>query len=45
MIRILVFIASSTAAFFVLLLGSQLPDTVASHFGLSGKADGSILNP
>ena len=42
MIRILVFIASSTAAFFVLLLGSQLPDTVASHFGLSGKADGSM---
>ena len=37
--RALVFVASAVGAIYVLWLGGQLPETVASHFGPSGKAD------
>jgi transcriptional regulator with XRE-family HTH domain len=39
---VLVFASSSLGALFVLWFASQLPDTVASHFGFSGAADGRM---
>ena len=40
--RTVVFLTSTLGALFVLWLGSQLPDTVASHFGLSGAANSHL---
>jgi len=39
--RFIVIAAAAIGMIFVFLLGSQLPDTVASHFSASGKPDGS----
>jgi uncharacterized membrane protein len=39
MSRIVVFLASALSALFVLWLGSKLPETVASHFNVSGSPD------
>ena len=39
--RFIVIATALIGMIFVILLGSQLPDTVASHFGASGKPDGS----
>jgi hypothetical protein len=39
---VIVFASSSLGALFVLWFASQLPDTVTSHFGFSGAADGRM---
>ena len=40
--RIVVFLAASLSALFVLWLGSQMPEMVASHFSVSGNSDSHL---
>ncbi len=40
--RIAVFLVSTLTALLILWLGSQMPETVASHFGVSGAPDSTL---
>ena len=40
--RVVVFLASTLGALFVLWLGSNLPETAASHFSVSGAPDSHL---
>jgi len=45
MLRLLVLATSALGVLWVVLLGGLLPDVVASHFDLSGRADGHLPRP